>query len=185
MNKVGIIEEAISTSPAFTVPFPATDLSKQLEMVARLIAGRQSLNVRRQTFFVAMGGVDTHGEQLVTQASLLSVVDSAIHAFQSSIEQLGLSNNVVLFTASDFGRTFSPNASGTDHGWGGNHFILGGGIPGGRIFGTYPELLVKGRNDTERGRWIPTTSVEELSAPLARWMGVSEANIRTIFVSTL
>jgi uncharacterized protein (DUF1501 family) len=97
------------------------------------------------------------------------------------MEQLQLSDKVTSFTASDFGRTFPTNGQGSDHGWGGHHMIVGGAVRGGRTFGTFPTLAVNGPDDTSTGRWIPTVSVDEYSATLARWFGVSQSNMSSIF----
>ena len=94
--------------------------------------------------------------------------------------ELGVSQQVTTFTASDFGRTFAANDSGTDHGWGSHQFVLGGAVQGGKLFGTFPTLAVDGPDDTEDGRWIPTTSVDEFSATLATWFGVSNSDLATV-----
>lgn len=73
-----------------------------------------------------------------------------------------------------------PNGDGTDHGWGGHHFIMGGAVNGRQIYGTYPDLVLGNSTDSGNGRLIPTTSVEQYAATLARWMGVSDANLPII-----
>jgi uncharacterized protein (DUF1501 family) len=102
-------------------------------------------------------------------------------AFQRAMEQLGLSNNVTSFTASDFGRTFPGNGGGTDHGWGSHHMILGGAVNGQRTYGKWPTLAVNGPDDTNTGRWIPTTAIDQYFATLATWFGVDNSNLATVF----
>ncbi|MDQ6626594.1 MAG: DUF1501 domain-containing protein, partial [Verrucomicrobiota bacterium] len=163
-------------APLKTV-FPATSLSNQLQMIAKLIAARTNLGMRRQIFFCSVGGYDTHGDQLTGQANLLTELSQGLNAFYNSTAELGVADQVTTFTASDFGRTFPTNGSGSDHGWGSHQFVLGGAVQGGRLFGTFPTLAVNGPDDTGQGRWIPTTSVDEFSATLASWFGVSASQM--------
>ncbi|MFN2475889.1 MAG: DUF1501 domain-containing protein [Chthoniobacterales bacterium] len=163
-------------APLKTV-FPATSLSNQLQMIAKLIAARTNLGMRRQIFFCSVGGYDTHGDQLTGQANLLTELSQALNAFYNSTAELGVADQVTTFTASDFGRTFPTNGSGSDHGWGSHQFVLGGAVQGGRLFGTFPTLAVNGPDDTGQGRWIPTTSVDEFSATLASWFGVGASEM--------
>jgi uncharacterized protein (DUF1501 family) len=182
-----------------------SDLSKQLKMVARLIeAGkRDAINggfgMRRQIFFCQVGGYDLHSGQTKTvspgvfdpvtgtHANLLAEVSQSMLKFQRAMEQLSLENNVTTFTASDFGRTFPANGEGSDHGWGSHHIIMGGrggstgSVIGGQAYGKFPTLAVKGPDDTDTGRWIPTTAIDQYFATLARWFGVDNANIPIVF----
>lgn len=153
--------------------FPGTDLGTQLRQVARAIAARGALGHRRQTFFVSMGGWDHHDELLNAQASMLPQLSQAMAAFYQATVELGVDQDVVTFTASDFGRTLSSNGNGSDHAWGGNQIVMGGSVIGGRLYGHYPETLRAGSDlDVGRGRLIPTTSVDEYNAELALWFGV-------------
>lgn len=171
----------------------ANPLAAQLRMVARAIAGRETLGHRRQTFFVEFGGWDHHDEVLSHQASMLPLVSEAVAAFYNALELLGVADDVTLFSASDFGRTLSSNGNGTDHAWAGNHFVVGGAVKGRRVFGRpspgadpaagfYPDLALGSALDTDpanysRGRLIPTLAVDEYFAELALWFGVSRANL--------
>jgi len=154
--------------------FPDTSLGKQLKQVALTIAKRGKLGANRQTFFVQLGRFDTHMDLHKMQNLNLPQVSQALFAFNSAMKELGLHDDVVTYTASDFGRTMVGNGSGTDHGWGGNQMIMGGAVKGGRIFGDYPEDLSLGTAlDTGSGRQLPTTSADQLHAELAQWFGVN------------
>ena len=155
-----------------------TRLGAQLKMILRLIASRESLRMKRQIFFCSVGGFDTHDDQLNNHGALLSQLSNAVADFYQATVDLGISENVTLFTASDFNRTYSTNGKGSDHAWGGHQFVVGGGVRGGNIYGTMPVLQSSGPDDTgNRGSWIPTSSVDEYSATLARWFGVSPAEM--------
>jgi len=159
--------------------FPANNyVAATLKSVVKTIKIRSQLGLNRQTFFVQYGGWDHHGELLETQAGMLSTLDAAIGAYQRALEALGLQNDVVTFTASDFGRTLRSNGRGTDHAWGGNAMVFGGKVDGGKIFGSYPDLTLDGPNDVGRGgRLLPGTSADLYVAELLRWFGVSSGNM--------
>lgn len=191
----------------WNVPFPTTltsptggnqfgsGLASQLRMVARLIeAGSRSaanggFGMKRQIFFCQVGGYDTHSGQTQgannttagSHANLLAELSQGMNAFQRAMEQLGLSNNVTSFTASDFGRTFPANGDGTDHGWGGHHLVMGGAVNGRRTYGAFPTLAVNGPDDTSTGRWIPSIATDQYFATLASWFGVDNGNLGTVF----
>lgn len=166
------------TDPAISTPFPGSYFASTLRSVARTIWLREAFGLRRQTIFVGYGGWDHHGELLDTQAGMLGTLDGALTAFQKSLEELGLQDSVITFTASDFGRTLRSNGRGTDHAWGGNAIVMGGAVDGGRVVGTFPDLALDSTNDVGHGgRLLPTTSVDQFFAEMLRWFGVSAANM--------
>ncbi|WP_345534565.1 DUF1501 domain-containing protein [Viridibacterium curvum] len=177
-----ILTDALAGS-ALTTTFPDTGLGAQLRMVARLISARTRLGLKRQCFFCSIGGFDTHGEdQLQRQNELLGEISAAVSAFQTATTELSIANNVTLFTASDFGRTFTSNGQGSDHGWGSHHIIAGGAVQGGKLYGTFPTHQLNGPDDSGgNGNWIPTTSVETYAATLAKWFGASDAVLGEVF----
>jgi uncharacterized protein (DUF1501 family) len=138
--------------------------------------------VTRQLFFVSMGGFDTHNDQLNQQNQLFSELGPALKAFYDATQQLGVAQAVTTFTASDFARTLQPaSGGGSDHAWGNHHFVLGGAVKGG-LYGRMPQLVLGGPDDmSEEGRWLPTTSVDQMSATLASWFGVGAADLNTVF----
>jgi uncharacterized protein (DUF1501 family) len=170
--------------------FPTVDtdgtpnpLATQLQTVARIIKVRSTLGLSRQIFYCNIDGFDTHGGQLAIQDSLLQQVSKAVLAFYQATQELGVDSNVTTFTASEFGRTLTPNGSGgTDHAWGSHHFVIGTGVQGGKFYGQFPMLTLGGDYDaTNRGSLIPTTSVDQYGATLAQWFGVGAGSMSTIF----
>jgi uncharacterized protein (DUF1501 family) len=172
-------------SPTVTELFAGQtgSISQQLATVAKLIEARAALGAKRQVFFVALGGFDTHNNQLNTQQDLWSQVSPALKAFYDATVALGVGDRVTTFTLSDFGRTFQPAAGGgSDHAWGNHHLILGGAVKGGDLYGRFPTLALGGPDDAEsEGRWIPTTAVDQYGATLARWLGVGDAQMAAVF----
>jgi uncharacterized protein (DUF1501 family) len=188
-------DQALSNvNPVLTTVFPNTSLGRQLLQVARLIKASTDpaagINMKRQIFFCQIGGFDTHSTQGTGQGNLLTQVSAAMRAFYDATVELGVTNNVTTFTLSDFSRTLQPAGSGaqagSDHAWGNHHFIMGGSVIGGRFYGTYPTLALGGPDDTDsgsnpRGRWIPTTSVEQYAATLATWYGLPQVDLSAVF----
>lgn len=189
-------DNALSTvNPVLTTVFPNTSLGRQLLQVARLIKASTDpvagINMKRQIFFVQIGGFDTHSAQLTGQGTLLQQVSQAINAFFNATVELGMQDKITLFTMSDFSRTLQPSGTGaaqvgSDHAWGNHQMIVGGAVQGHTLYGTYPNMTPGGPDDTDggsspRGRWIPTTSIEQYAATLATWYGLSSADLTAVF----
>ncbi|MCK0127882.1 DUF1501 domain-containing protein [Erythrobacter sp. F6033] len=174
------VNDALSNSSLGTVFPDGNGLAAQLRTVANLIASRSSLGVTRQVFLVAAGGFDNHDGLIGQHEGLLASVDAAMDAFYQSTIEMGIADQVTTFTASDFGRTLASNGDGSDHGWGSFHFAMGGGVNGGRFYGRAPSVSVETADQVGRGRLLPTTSVDEYSATLATWFGVSPSELPSI-----
>ncbi len=155
----------------------ANPLATQLQMVAKLIAGRTALGTKRQVFMVSLGGFDTHDFLPTQHPVLMSSVADAMASFYDATVELGVANSVTAFTASDFGRTLASNGDGSDHGWGGHHFVMGGAVRGKEFYGAAPAIAVNGPDDVGQGRLLPSTSVDQFAATLASWFGVSATEL--------
>ena len=185
-----LISSVITGTSPFANFFNAannTGLAQQLHMVARLVNVQQTLGLKRQIFFVRVGGWDLHDNQVTAgattsgaHANLLRDVSQSLNAFNNALTQIGAQDQVTTFTASDFGRTYNTNGDGSDHGWGSHHFVMGGAVKGGDIYGKMPTFAIDGPDDTGRGRWIPTTSVDQYAATLATWFGVSATDLPVV-----
>ena len=185
-----LVSSVITGASPFTALFNAANnsgLAQQLHMVARLVNAQQSLNLKRQIFFVRVGGFDLHDNQVTAgattsgaHANLLRDISLSLNAFNNALTQIGAQNQVTTFTSSDFGRTYNTNGDGSDHGWGSHHFLMGGAVQGGDIYGKMPTFAIDGPDDTGRGRWIPTTSVDQYAGTLAKWFGVSATDMPVV-----
>jgi len=167
-------------------------LAQQLQVVARMIdaSGAAGVGAKRQVFFVSLGGFDTHDAQNRTHADLYSRIAHALRYFDTTLGAMGARDRVTTFTASDFGRTFTSNGDGTDHGWGGHHFVMGGAVRGGDLYGSFPVLGLKNANNNNfdsspdqlgNGSLLPGTSVDQLGATLAKWFGLSDSQLLDVF----
>jgi uncharacterized protein (DUF1501 family) len=153
-------------------------MAQQLQTVARIIKARSGLGARRQIFFVSMGGFDTHDNQNRQHADLMARLSAALGYFD---EALGTDrNNVALFTASDFGRTFTSNGDGTDHGWGAHHFVYGA-VRGREIYGRFPQIGLNHDDEVGSGSFLPQVSVDQIGATLGQWFGASSSDLNLIF----
>ncbi|MGF1467976.1 MAG: DUF1501 domain-containing protein [Sandaracinaceae bacterium] len=152
-------------------------LTASLRAVAETIALRDILGMRRQVFLVAMGGYDTHSNQAQDLPRLHAALDRGVTSFFAAMQELGVEDDVTLFTASDFGRSLAINGDGTDHGWAGHHLVVGGGVRGRRIHGDVPVAELGHDHDAGSGRLIPTVSVDQMAAPLGRWFGLDEVEL--------
>jgi len=178
----GTVSTALANAPEnyFTL-FPRdSPLAAQLKIVARMIAVSAELGMKRQVFFVSLGGWDMHDGLPTRHPALLGQLAQAMKAFYDTTVQLGVADKVTSFTASDFGRSLVGNDDGSDHGWGSMHFVLGGAVQGQRIYGTPPDVGADTNDDVDSGRLIPTTSVDQYAATLASWFGVAPGDLTTV-----
>jgi uncharacterized protein (DUF1501 family) len=185
------VTNALTLAPPTTV-FGTDGLSAQLKMVARLIKGRSSLGARRQVFFVSMGGFDLHDNLVAQQAIVMDRLSSALTSFYNATDEMGVANQVTTFTASDFGRTLASNGDGSDHGWGSHHFVVGGAVNGKQFYGVAPPVSVSDTKDgggnylpenawhVGQGRLLPRTSTDQYAATLAKWFGVTDAEMPSV-----
>ncbi|WP_394761542.1 DUF1501 domain-containing protein [Phenylobacterium sp.] len=183
----GVAAPSTYTNP-ITGNAETNTLALQMQTVARMIAAGQTLGVKRQVFFVSLGGFDTHDTQNTTQPNLLAKLAHAFAYFDTALSNVGGLDRraqVTTFTASDFSRSFTTNGDGTDHAWGSHHFIMGGAVKGGDIYGQYPTIGVDlagfSNPDATGNATIPTVSVDQYAATLGNWFGVSPAALDLIF----
>ncbi|MEY4490046.1 MAG: hypothetical protein RIQ79_2554 [Verrucomicrobiota bacterium] len=160
---------------------PARTLGQQFKTIVRTMKIRADLGLRRQTFFINYGGWDHHDEVINSMDKMVDVVNRCLVSYWAALGELGLQNNATLYTASDFSRTLTSNGAGSDHAWGGNAFVLGGGVNGGRVYGSYPDLSLNGpKVVTSRGVTVPDWSVDEYFAELALWLGVTPGQLPSV-----
>ena len=176
----GAVTSATSGVTLATPFNPANPLAMQLQMVAKMIAGRSTLDVKRQVFMVSLGGFDTHDFLPQNHPVLLGQVAEALKSFYDATKELAIDDKVTAFTASDFGRTLASNGDGSDHGWGSHHFVVGGAVNGKKYYGAAPAIAVNGTDDVGQGRLLPTTSVDQFAATLASWFGVSGSELKLV-----
>lgn len=194
-SRLDAIREQLNQAPQIDTPFSQNNpLALQMRMVAKLISIREQLGLKRQIFMVGLGSFDTHGAQLAAHQTMLSRLDDALVSFQAATKELGVSDSVLSFTASEFGRTLTSNGDGTDHAWSSDYMVMGDAVRGGELHGRPIRLyagdrtvqlpnneVAYGPQDVGSGRFIPEYSVEQYAAPLARWMGLDENQIDRVF----
>ena len=199
IDTASVIQNTLQAAgmPDFSANFAGTGrLGAQLESVVKLIWAANNnvpgyTGLHRQVFFVTADGYDTHSEQLVTQQDLLVDLSKSLSGFHAALAAVTLADRATAFTASDFGRSLSNNQNGSDHGWASHHFVVGGAVQGGKFYGDdlagtglahMPSLnpSATNPNDGGYGQIIPTTSIDQYTATLARWYGLSESDIDLI-----
>ncbi len=182
-ERISALVEEIANAQKINTIYPSENgLAKQLKMVAKMISIRQNLGMKRQIFFVAMGGWDSHGNQLTDHADNLKKLNDALSSFHKTTVELGVEDSVTTFTASEFGRSYTSNDDGTDHAWAEHNLVMGGAVKGGQIHGELLDLTINGNDDAEdTGRFIPKYGVDQYGATLAKWMGMSDSDMEEIF----
>jgi uncharacterized protein (DUF1501 family) len=188
LNLFDLVTNSLALAPTTNTVFPAaadpgSTLGLQLKEVAKLISVSSQLGAKRQVFFVSTGNFDTHDGLLTVHPRLMTNLADALRAFYDTLVELGVSNQVTTFTASDFGRALTANNDGSDHGWGSMHFVLGGAVKGKAYYGTPPVVANNGPDDIGQGRLIPTTSVDQYAATMASWFGISDSDMPTVLPS--
>ncbi len=176
-----LFSEALHSIDPISTAFPESRLGDAMKRIVEIIQANKVLGFRRQIFFVRMGGWDNHDELLNNHEDNLRVVDQAVGAFWQALEEINATQNVVLFNMTEFARTLTSNGNGTDHAWGGNVFVLGGPVRGKRIYGEYPSLALKADRMIYRQALVPTRSIDEYFAELAKWFGMHDSDIHEIF----
>lgn len=172
-----VFQRALAASTRVKTRFPESTFGRDLRMIANTIAARQALNAPQQVFFVNYGGWDHHDGVLAKQNEMLKDVADSLAAFDRALQSIELGDAVTTFTISDFGRTLTSNGNGSDHGWGGNIMVMGGGIAGGQVHGQYPDLTLGNDLDIGSGIFIPTLPTDALYASLGRWLGVNDSDL--------
>jgi uncharacterized protein (DUF1501 family) len=188
-----ITDAIASTAPTnnvYAAPFNAfandNPLATQLRMVARLISARSTLGNKRQVFMVSLGGFDLHDNLVDGHTKNMGRVSTAMKAFYDATKALGVSDKVTTFTASEFGRTLTSNGDGSDHGWGGHQLIVGDAVNGKSFYGYAPPVSISSTSapadqwHVGAGRLLPTTSVDQYAATLAKWFGVQDAEMSSV-----
>lgn len=177
------LDSALAGAGTLATAFPATSIGAQLKQIAQIIKARNGLGMNRQIFFCSMGGFDTHTGEIATHKTLYPQLSQGLAAFNNAMGELGTQDEVTTFTESDFSRTFQPTSGdGSDHAWGSHHLVMGGAVRGGDIYGTFPTFQLGGPDDADtRGRWIPTTSIDQYGATLSSWFGITDGQLSSVF----
>ena len=183
MQQQVLIDQAMSYGTLKTQFNGSTTFGQTMRTIASIINGRSVIGATRQIFYVQQGAYDTHASQLDGQSASLNDLDNVIGSFMAALDEMGLTDQVLVCTHSDFCRTVTPNTNGgTDHAWGNHQLMLGGGINGGRIIGTMPDFELGGSTDFNGlGVWIPTLSVTQMTAAIAAWLGLNNSQIASVF----
>ena len=174
-------KQAIDALPPLNTTFSSSNISREMEMIAKTIAARNTLGFERQIFFVRHGGWDHHDDLLTRHANGMTEVNDALVEFKQSLDELGVFSDVTTFVGSEFSRTLTSNGNGSDHAWGGNAMVMGGDVIGNQVYGSYPTLQVGGPQYLDGGVLVPTMATDSLFGELALWYGLTPSDLSTIF----
>ena len=180
-NSLEVFNEAMENTPPLTTEFSDNDISNAFKTVAMIIKANNILGFKRQIFFIEYQGWDHHDELLDNHSQMLGVTSRAFGEFDRAMTELGMQDNVTVFSMSEFGRTLTSNGNGTDHAWGGNVMVMGGAVKGKKIYGDYPLLDLNNPLMLWDGVVVPTLSTDEYFTELVQWFGVSHDYIQSLF----
>ena len=149
--------------------------SKRMEMLMKLMETRKDRGADRDLFVVPFGSWDHHVNLKKKLSESFEELNEGLSCYVQNMKKLGLWDKVTLLVVSEFGRTLTPNTNGgSDHGWGGHYFAIGGDLKGGKVFGEYPlDITEESPLNVGRGRIMPTLSWESIWMSLCEWVGVS------------
>jgi uncharacterized protein (DUF1501 family) len=149
--------------------YPGTALANRLKLAAQLI----DANLGARIFYVSIDNFDTHANQAVTHANLLSELSGAMTAFYKDLAARGHKDRLCLMTFSEFGRRAKENGSkGTDHGSGAPMLLVGGKVKSGLV-GEHPSLA-----KLEMGNLKHSIDFRQVyAAVLDQWLGVSSEQV--------
>lgn len=184
-----LITQAFLQAQEPQASFDSDPLATSLRSLASVMPAFKSMGYKRQVFLINWGSFDTHtgqrGSGKDTQDTQLAMVARALAAFDQANRAAGLDLDVTTLMMSDFGRTLKPaSGGGSDHSWGNNWFAMGGAVAGGQVFGQLPSMVLGGADDFDRageGRFVPTTSTDQVGATLMQWMGLPAASLGEVF----
>ncbi|KAL7561162.1 hypothetical protein ACA910_011983 [Epithemia clementina (nom. ined.)] len=168
-------ENEFLTGALNNVSLPHDCGPRRLRTIVQLMETRKDRGAERDLFFVGYGGWDHHSNLKSSLKSEFEALNEGLTCYVDNLKELGLWDQVTLLVVSEFGRTLTGNTNkGSDHGWAGHYFALGGGLNGGQSFGQYPsDLTQDGPLNVGRGRIMPTLSWESIWMPVCEWLGVS------------
>ncbi|MBM4127340.1 MAG: DUF1501 domain-containing protein [Nitrospira sp.] len=183
LSRVATIEAIGPAAPQNGATYPATGFGNQMRDLAHVIRSGVGLEVAT----VDLGGWDTHEDQggaggfAQVQASRLADFAGGLRAFHDDLGPL--MGNVVVMTATEFGRTVKMNASnGTDHAKATVWFLFGGGVRGGFYHGASGWVSSLIPANLDQGRYIaPTVEFRDIYADvLTRHFGATTSEVAAV-----
>ena len=181
-QNLGALLASVGNAAPMGTVFPSTSIGNQLKQIAQIFQLQSQIGLSRQIFFCSVGGFDTHSGQSWQQWDLLKQISAGMLSLYNATVELGIADKVTMFTESEFGRTLQPSGTGSDHGWGNHHLVMGGAVKGGDVYGQFPNMSLGGPDDSaSRGAWIPSTSTDQFGATLAKWFGVDQNSLPAVF----